>query len=65
MNLDEKAYPPRNVLGYISRAKDKHDPGARTISRGQSSPVTSGRFKIAKIYAEYERRLWEAGRPGL
>ncbi len=59
LNLDEKAYAPRTVLGYISRAKD------RMLLSGDylAECKKSGDFRqeqIAKIYREYEHRLWEA-----
>lgn len=58
-NLDDKAYPPRTVLGYISRAKD------RMLLSGDylAECKKTGDFRqkeIGKIYREYERRLWEA-----
>ena len=59
MNLDEKSYPPRNVLGYISRAKDKMLL-ARDYLRGAEQSGDFRQIQIAKIYQEYERRLWEA-----
>lgn len=59
MNLDEKAYQPRNILGYISRAKDR-----MLLSRDYLKEAEqSGDFRqiqIGKIYREYEHRLWEA-----
>ena len=59
MNLDEKAYPPRNVLGYISRAKDKMFL-ARDYLKGAEQSGDFRQIQIAKIYKEYEHRLWEA-----
>ena len=59
LNLDDKQFPPRSVLGYISRAKDEMklaDDYARECRQ-------SGDFRlqrIAQIYQEYQRRLWEA-----
>ena len=60
LNLDDKQFPPRSVLGYISRAKD-----AMKLAGGLSWPSArrAGDFrltKIAKVYVEYQRRLWEA-----
>ena len=53
-NLDEKIFPPRTVLGMISRAKDK-------MSSPEDFAKDAGddyRLKrIAEIYAEYQRRL--------
>lgn len=59
MELDDKMYPPKSVLATISRAKD-----AVQLSRDYELEAhKSGDFrliKIAGIYKEYERRLWEA-----
>lgn len=58
-NIDDKQFPPRTVLGYISRAKDEMKLGAEYLAQCRHS----GDFrkeKIAQIYAEYERRLWDA-----
>ena len=57
--LDDKTFPPKSVLGYISRAKDAMKLGADYLRECEKS----GDFrlvKIAKIYVEYERRLREA-----
>ena len=58
-NLDEKQYPPRLVLNYISRAKDR----ALLSADYQKECDDSGDFRLkqmAKLYADYERRLWDA-----
>jgi len=58
-NIDDKQFPPRTVLGYISRAKDE----MKLAAQYQHECSRSGDFRlqrIAGIYAEYERRLWEA-----
>ena len=58
-NLDDKTFPPRTILGYISRAKDAMKLGADYVSECDKT----GDFrlkKIAKVYAEYERRLRDA-----
>ena len=58
-NLDDKAFAPRSVLGYISRAKDALKSGADYLSECEKA----GDYrlvKIAKIYVEYERRLRDA-----
>ena len=58
-NLDEKTFSPRSVLGYISRAKDAMKLGADYLAECEKA----GDFrlvKIAKVYAEYERRLKDA-----
>ena len=58
-NIDDKQFPPRTVLGYISRAKD----ALKLAAQYQYECAKQGDFrqqKIAGLYAEYERRLWEA-----
>ena len=58
-NLDEKTFAPRSVLGYISRAKDAMKLGKDYLAECEKA----GDFrlvKIAKVYAEYERRLKDA-----
>ena len=57
--LDDKSFPPKTILGYISRAKDAMKLGADYLKECEKS----GDFrltKIAKVYVEYERRLREA-----
>ena len=52
-------FPPRSVLGYISRAKDAMLLADEYLAQCKAS----GDFrltKIANIYMEYQRRLWEA-----
>ncbi len=60
LNLDDKTFPPRTVLGYISRAKDEmllaEDYAARCKAQGDYRLM-----KVANLYLEYERRLWSAG----
>ncbi len=58
-NLDDKSFPPRTILGYISRAKDAMKLGRDYLAECEKA----GDFrlvKIAKVYVEYEHRLWEA-----
>ena len=58
-NIDDKQFPPRTVLGYISRAKDEMKLAADYLAQCRQG----GDFRlqrIAEIYAEYERRLWDA-----
>ena len=60
LNIDDKQFPPRSVLGYISRAKDAvklADEYLADCEKSQDFRL----IKIAKIYCEYQRRLWEAG----
>ena len=58
-NLSEKAFAPRSILGYISRAKDAMKLGADYLAECEKA----GDFRltrIAKVYVEYERRLKDA-----
>jgi len=58
-NIDDKQFPPRTVMGYISRAKDEMKLAADYLAECRRG----GDFrlqKMAEIYAEYERRLWDA-----
>lgn len=59
LNVDEKAFPPREVLGVISRAKDAmesaRDFAARWVGGGDWR-----RERIAKIYERYDAVLREA-----
>ena len=59
LNVDDKQFPPRSVLGYISRAKDAMKLAEEYLAECEKA----GDFrltKIARIYLEYQRRLWEA-----
>ena len=60
LNLDDKQFPPRSVLGTISKAKDKLQ-----LARDFAEEAgRSGDFRlerIARLYTAYEKRLWEAG----
>ena len=59
LKIDEKQFPPRSVLGYISRAKD----AMKLAEEYLADCERAGDFrltKIAKVYVEYQRRLWEA-----
>jgi len=54
--MDEKAFPPKSILGYISRAKD-----AMKLARDYAEECAkSGDYRlqrIAQVYTEYEKRL--------
>ena len=53
-NLDEKIFPPRSVLGMISKAKDKlREPDEFADDVGDDYRLK----RIAEIYAEYQKRL--------
>ena len=60
LGVDDKQFPPRSVLGVISKAKDKLQ-----LSRDFAADADkSGDYRlqrIARLYAAYEKRLWEAG----
>ena len=59
LSLDEKAFVPRTVLGYISRAKD--DMLLSADYERQSARSGDYRLiKMAQIYSLYEKKLWEA-----
>lgn len=57
--LDDKMFPPRSVLGYISRAKDAAELSADFAARCQKDGDLR-MIKIARVYQAYEKRLWEA-----
>ena len=59
LNIDEKQFPPRTVLGYISRAKDALKLAQDCLDECQKSGDLR-LTKLAQVYAEYQRRLWEA-----
>ena len=59
LEMDDKQFPPRSVLGYISRAKDAMKLAGDYLAECEKS----GDFrltKIAKVYVEYQKRLWDA-----
>ena len=59
-NLDDKSFPARSLLGYISRAKD----AGKLADEFAADCRKSGDFrmqKIANVYTEYQRRLWDSG----
>lgn len=59
-NLDDKVFPARTVLYHISRAKDAMELAEEYRERcGKSGDFFSQ--IIARIYTEYQRRLWDAG----
>ena len=59
MDLDEKSFPPRSVLGEISRAKDEKIGAQEYLSRAQATGDLRG-IKIGEAYTEYMRRLFAA-----
>ena len=60
LSLDDKQFPPRSVLGTISRAKDKLQL-ARDFAEEADRAGDHRLQKTAQLYAVYEKRLWEAG----
>ena len=58
--LDDKHYPPRMILGEISRAKDSRQSPEEYYARAKASSDIR-RVKIAELYAEYSRRCFSAG----
>ena len=59
LNLDEKAFSPRDVLAVISRAKDAMET-ARDFAEHWSGGGDWRKEKIAQIYTRYDRTLREA-----
>ena len=58
--IDDKRYPPRMLLGEISRAKDAQLSPEQFYARAKAMGDIR-RVKIAEIYAEYSRRAFSAG----
>ena len=59
MDLDEKLYPPRAVLGEISRAKDARIEPSSYLQQARGGSDLR-RVKLGQIYQEYMRRLFAA-----
>ena len=59
MQLDEKTFQPRSVLGEISRAKDDKL-GAQAFLDEMRKTGDMRRIKVGEIYSEYSRRLFAA-----
>ena len=58
--MDEKLFPPRSVLGTISKAKDQ----MQLAEDFHKEARKSGDFRleqISRLYTAYQKRLWEAG----
>lgn len=58
-NMDDKTLQPRSVLGAISRAKEQQLL-AEEFNRQARSNSDYRQVQIARVYQEYERRLWDA-----
>jgi DNA helicase-2/ATP-dependent DNA helicase PcrA len=59
MNLDDKTFPPRTVLGQISRAKDAML-SAEAFAQEAEKSRDLRRVRMGKIYLEYASRMKEA-----
>ena len=60
LNMDDKSFPPRSILGYISRAKDEMLLAPEFMEQCKAK----GDFrlqKIANVYLSYQKKLWAAG----
>ncbi len=60
LRFDDKQFPARSVLAAISRAKDKLQLAA-DFARECGASGDFRLQRIAQLYTEYEKRLWEAG----
>ena len=60
MNLDDKTYAPKLVLGTISRAKDQELSAQEYLRQARASGDLI-KSKIGEIYIEYMRRMFAAG----
>ena len=59
LNLDDKAFPPKNVLSVISAAKDKYqDP--EEFARKHSAESDWRLSRIARVYRKYQEKLASA-----
>ena len=58
-NLDDKQFPPRSVLGVISKAKDQMKLADEFLLDCEKAGDYR-MLRMAKVYVEYQRRLWEA-----
>ena len=59
LNLDDKAFPPKNVLSIISSAKDQYQ-GPEEFARRHGAETDWRMARIAKIYAAYQKKLASA-----
>ena len=60
MDLDDKIFQPRVVLGEISRAKDQRVPASDYLAQARQAGDLR-RIKLGEIYTEYMRRMFAAG----
>lgn len=59
MDLDDKMFPPKTVLNYISRAKDAMQTPEEFLTQAHALNDMR-RVRIGEIYAAYAKRLKEA-----
>lgn len=59
MDLDDKMFPPKTVLNYISRAKDAMQTPEELLTQAHALNDMR-RVRIGEIYAAYAKRLKEA-----
>ena len=59
MDLDDKMFPPKTVLGEISRAKDSRIGAGDFLDSARKSGDIR-RIRIGEIYSEYMRRMFTA-----
>ncbi len=59
LNLDEKAFPPKNVLSVISAAKDKYQ-SPEDFSKKHDTEKDWRLARIAKVYRRYQEKLSSA-----
>ncbi|MCF0123642.1 MAG: UvrD-helicase domain-containing protein [Ruminiclostridium sp.] len=60
LNMDDKSFPPRSVLGNISRAKDELLLAPEFLEQCRAR----GDFrmeKVGNVYLSYQKKLWAAG----
>ena len=56
LNLDEKAFPPKNVLSVISRAKDRYE-GPEEFIEKHAAENDWRLSRIARVYERYQKKL--------
>src|SRR5699024_9537037 len=60
LNMDDKSFPPRTELGYISRAKDEMLLAPEFMDQCRAKRDFRLQ-KIANVYLAYQKKLWAAG----
>ena len=59
LNLDDKAFPPKNVLSVISAAKDKYQ-GPEEFAQKHGAEQDWRLSRIARAYSAYQKKLTAA-----